>query len=817
MVFSASASLKKVGSMILLTLMAGSVVLAQNTWFKAPERGITSWKPAPNWEHGLLSGNGTMGAIVFGDPHEETIILNHDQLYVPREQSSELINQAERLEEIRELIKNGQYEEAAKIPVEIRKAAGYNDDRDPYMPAFDLSIMQEPANIQQYVRATDFETGEAITTWKDDVGKFQRKLFVSRADSIIVLSIKADSPINCKVQFDNRPVEWNQWSFVNEHIDEMTAEAEGMWLTYKSKFKKKNKGGLEGYEGVGRIILSGGTAKSDGKSIEISQADEVLILIKIRPNYNYEQSLIPQIKEELSGMGGSYGQLLEQHKTIHAKIFNRVRLSLSSKAEDKRLHTEEILLRAKEGDVPLALIEKVFDAGRYNILSSTGMNPPNLQGIWSGTWTPAWSSSFTHDGNLPSAMSVVMPGNMPELMKSYVQYHQRYLEDYKENAEKLFGTRGINLPVHTTTEGWPTDFNEIWCLTLWTGGAAWAADIMYDYYLYTLDKDYLAKYAYPWLKQVAWFYEDFLYEGANGKYVFNPSYSPENNPRNSSSQAALNATMDVMLAKQVLSSVIEAGEVLKEDKSQLKKWQEMLDKLPGYEVNQEGVLREWIWPGFEDNYRHRHVSQLYSLYNHRDADIIENEMLRKGAVKLIEKKLEFRREEGGGEMAFGLVQLGLSAAHLGEAGQAEEAVNWLSSRYWSAGFGSFHNVGALLNTDISGGLPAVIIHMLAYSGGNNSIYLLPALPEDWKTGNITGISLRNRITLTELKWNEREVLATLESHLKQGVKIKLPGGVEEVYLLKGAEEIKLKVTNREIKVDLPAQTGTKLRLIMKKQ
>ena len=111
----------------------------------------------------------------------------------------------------------------------------------------------------------------------------------------------------------------------------------------------------------------------------------------------------------------------------------------------------------------------------------------------------------------------------------------------------------------------------------------------------------------------------------------------------------------------------------------------------------------------------------------------------------------------------------------------------------------------------------MIIHMLAYSGDNNEIYLLPALPDDWKTGSITGISLRNRITLTELKWNKDEVLATLETPLKQEVKIKLPDGVEEVYLLKGAKEIKLKVANKEVKVNLPAQTRTKLRLIMKKQ
>ena len=806
--------LKRTGFVCLLTAMGYHPLIAQTSWFKAPERGITSWKPAPNWEHGLLSGNGTMGAIVFGDPHEETIILSHAQLYLPQERSSEVFNQAEKLGEIRELINKGQYEEAAEIPVEMRKAAGYDDIRDPFIPAFDLRITQQPANIEQYIRATNFETGEAITTWKDDLGTFQRKLFVSRTDSIIVLSIKADTPISGKIRFSNRPVEWNQWSFVNEHVGEMTAKAQDVWLTYKSEFKKKHKGGLEGYEGVGRLILTGGSAKTNGKSIEISQADEVLLVIKIRPNYHYAQSLIAQIKEELLKIEDSYDQLLEKHIAVHGKMFSRTQLNLSGKEEDKRLHSEEILLKASEGDVPMALIEKTFDAGRYNILSSTGINPPNLQGIWTGTWTAPWSSGFTHDGNLPSAMSVVMSGNLPELMRSYVQYHQRYLEDYKENAKKLFGTRGINLPAHTTTSGWPTDFSETWCLTLWTGGAGWAADIMYDYYLYTLDKDYLMNKAYPWLKQVAWFYEDFLYEGEDGNYVFNPSYSPENNPANSTSQAAINATMDVMLVKQVLSHAIEAGKIVKENKNQLKKWQAMLEKMPEYEVNQEGVLREWLWPGLQDNYRHRHVSQLYSLYNHRDENIVENEKLRKGAEKLIEKKLEFRREEGGGEMAFGLVQLGLSAAHLKNAEQAREAVNLLAAKYWSAGFASFHNVGGLLNTDISGGLPAVIIEMLIYSE-KGRIDLLPALPGEWAKGSLDGALLRNRIQLKSLAWDDKKVKAVLVSEIPQRVKITLPNDIHNITGSPNSSISRNKNQMQEVVIQLPAHQEVTIDVIMK--
>jgi alpha-L-fucosidase 2 len=761
---------------IVLAIVGGCLLcfhaMAQS--WQAPERGFTSWQPAPNWEHALLSGNGEMGALVFGHPHEETIILSHAELYLPREMSDSLIDQAAHLEEIRSLIENGNYEEATKIPVQLRKESGYDDERDPFIPAFDIKITQEAANISEYVRATNFATGEAITHWQDDVGTFERKLFVSRADSVIALSITADAPINCTIRFTNRPVEWNQWGYINEHVEFMHSGAEEGWLTYESAFKKNNRYGLEGVNGAGKLLLEGGSASVEGNGLKIQGAKEVLLLVKIMPDFRDKPSDIASVKKYLNKQSDSYETLLDAHEQVHGKIFNRVSLDLKANADNKAMHSEEMILKAKQKEEFPALVEKAFDASRYNILSSTGVNPPNLQGIWTGTWTAPWSSGFTHDGNLPSAMSVVMPGNMPELMDAYVSYHEGNMQDYQMNAKRLFGIDGINLPGHTTTNGWPTDFNETWCLTLWTAGAGWAADIFYDYYRYTGDMEYLKNHAYPWIKQSAAFYESFLVEDENGTYQFNPSYSPENNPKNQKSQAVINATMDVMVAKQTLRSAIEAGKLVGEDKAKLRQWEELLANMPAYTVNEEGVLKEWISSEYKENYRHRHVSQLYSLYNHMDEDILKSPALQEGAINLLDKKLAFRNDEGGGEMSFGLVQLGLSAVHLHQPEKAYDAVKWLASRYWSTGFGSFHNVGHLLNTDISGGLPAVIIHMLAFSE-NGTIYLLPALPETWADGgSLKGALLRNQITLSALSWNKEEVVVKLTSAIDQKQRVKLP-------------------------------------------
>ncbi|UII24609.1 glycoside hydrolase N-terminal domain-containing protein [Fulvivirga maritima] len=795
------------GIVIVISLGIISAAKAQNDLFHAAERGFTSWLPAPNWEHGLLTGNGTMGALVFGNPHEETIILSHGQLFLPRERSEQLFDQSSRMEEIKQLIKAGKYEEAAKIPVDIRKAEGYADERDPFIPAFDLKITQEAANISKYQRSTDFVTGEAKTTWVDDLGTFDRRVFVSRADSVIVLSITSDHPINCTIGFKNRPVNWDQWAFVGGHIEGMTAGASEKWLTYKSNFKKEYEGSIKSYEGVGKLILKGGASEVRGNELVIKEAEKVLLLIKIDLNYSKQQDITAALKNAINNLKPEYQYLLDRHTSIQGNIFSRTKLDLHSSKDTKSLHTEELLLNAAQNGVSKALIEKVFDAGRYNIISSTGANPPNLQGLWSGTWTAPWAADYTHDGNLPSAMASLMSGNMPELMSTYVNYMERYTPEFEHNAERLFDARGVVLPAHTSTSGWPTDFSETWCLTLWTGGAGWAADIMYNYYLYTGDKTYLKEHSYPWMKKVAWFYEDFLTEKKDGKYLFNPSYSPENNPANNSSQAAINATMDVMIAKQLLRNAITAGRVLGEDKKQLKKWETMLKSMPEYTVNEEGVLSEWLSPELEDNYRHRHVSQLYSLYNYMDPDILNKPILKEGAEKLIEKKLEFREDEGGGEMAFGLVQLGLSAAHLKDAEKAYDAVKWLSSKYWSSGMGSFHNVGNLLNTDISGGLPAVIIEMLVYAE-QGKISLLPALPEEWPEGELSGVLLRGQVELKKMSWNSKMLEVELFSSVGQEVIIELPEEITNIQ----ADGVKVnKIGVGKVRFFMPAKKGIKLK------
>lgn len=774
---------KRCLSALTLLLLQLSWCNAQQTSFDRPARGFTSWLPAANWEQSLLSGNGTMGAMVAGEPYDESVILSHAALYLPQNRSGKRFSQQENLPEIRRLLLEGKYKEAAAVPEILRRQTGYTDQRDPFIPAFDLHIRTGPENVLQYQRSVNFETGEATVDWRDQKGTHQRSIFVSRADSLIVVKWKSTQKINCEIDFTQRPARWDQQSFIREGVKVMHSSVVDNLLTYSSEFNHKYPGGLQGYAGVGRVIQSGGTQVQSGNKLLIHDADEVLLLIRIRPDFGSEGNLLSRLQAELSAIvppksgtpAALYAQLLSRHSSIHAGLFNRVKLNLNADPGERKLTSEALILRGNS-DPGKALIERTFDAGRYNILSATGTRPPNLQGLWSGTWTAPWSSGFTTDGNLPTAMSILLPGNMPELMKSFFDYHESMLPEYRRQARELYGTQGIHIPAQLTTRGLETDFGPVWCLTFWTGAAGWTANAFNDYYQYTGDLQFLRTRAYPFMKEAALFYTQFLQTGKDGKLLFLPSYSPENNPLGIDAQATINATMDVMIAKQLLRNCIAAATTLGVDQQAKQTWRKMLDRMPAYEINRDGALKEWLWPGLEDNYSHRHVSQLYALFDGPDWDFDRSPSLRKAAQVLIDKKLDFRRAEGGGEMAFGLVQLGAAAAHIGNAGQAAQLLKWLSSKYWTRGMGSYHNVGELFNTDISGGLPYLVTQVLCQSVPGE-VRLLPALPADWNTGEVNGLLLKGQLRLDSLKWSPDQVTAALTSGLAQSVKISCRGQV----------------------------------------
>jgi hypothetical protein len=448
------------------------------------------------------------------------------------------------------------------------------------------------------------------------------------------------------------------------------------------------------------------------------------------------------------------------------------------------------------------------------------------------------------NGNVQSAISANLSANMAECMLPFFSYMEDHLEEFRENAKMLYNCRGINVPSRASNHCLKNCFEAERPMTFWTAGAGWVSQFFYEYYLYTGDKDFLRKRALPFMKEAALFYEDFLIEGPDGRLLFSPSYSPENQPSNSNSSAAINSAMDIGVARELLNNCIAASEILGVGNEHVKRWKSMLKKMPDYLINDKGAVKEWSTPLLEDNDAHRHASHLYALFNGLPEEIAGNPTLVKAFDKTLENRMEIRRREfmsptlrgltalekaaipnytpsgdngeviegrPPGEMAFGIVQQGFAAASLHKSDVCGQILDWLANCYWFPNFISTHNPKAIFNTDISGGLPALILRMLVDSQPG-WIELMPAWPKTMPAGNIEGAALRGQIILKKLSWNGKKIEAVLFSGIQQNVQLRTTGRIDTI---SGNRKVKINLENGKYFLILPEKQEVSIKIELK--
>lgn len=744
--------------------------------FDHPELGFVSDQPADDWSHALLTGNGTIGALVMGRPHDEVLHLTHAGLYMPNTVNENYPNLDMGLASVRRLCLEGKFTEAADAITTLRAKNNYDDQRDQFLAACSLRISQPESTITRYQRSVDFMAAEAAVTVADGNGVSRRTVFASRPAGVLVIRLRGSRPQSATFSFSaSEPANEADRKFVEAGVSETTSAIEDGCLSFRRRFANANRfNPHRGYEVIGAIIAQGGTRRESGHEVRIEGATEILVLVQIRllPKSGREAPHSVAVTE-LMALGSSYAALRDDQVRVHGNLMGRVSLSLDAPEEDRAKSSENLNRQARSHPTPLAMIERAFTAGRYNIICCTGLNPPNLQGLWAANSLSPWSGSITTNGNLPCAISFLLMGNTPELMQGYFRYHDERLPGFAENARTLFGTRGIHIPAQVTMGPWATDFTPVYPHLWWYAGAAWTSLSYYDYYRYTGDETFLAQHAYPFMKEAATFYEDFLTESdANGRLIFAPSFSPENSPGGEENcRVAINATMEIGAAKQLLSNVIAVAQHLQVDHDRQKTWTSLLNRLPDYQVATDGSFREWLWPGLEESHVHRHVSQLYQLFDDMPPEILNNPQLRAAAERTI--RLRLPGLESGGFMAFGLVQNGLAAAHLGNAELTQRTINQLVTGFWTTGMGSLHNRDDLFNADISGGFPYLCASALVYADPG-CIRFFPARPAQWRNGTLRGIRLRGGILVEVLTWQENTSHAVLISDTDQEVTIETP-------------------------------------------
>ena len=547
------------------------------------------------WRDALPAGNGKIGASVYGGVHRERILLNHGDLWWGS-RTPELPDVSDCLPEVRRLLLEGHAPQADRVLADALIQRGYQPALACPLPLGDLLITQ-PAKqgFKEYKRELDLDTGEIRVSWRDGQTRFERAVFVSRCDDLLACELLGEGPdpIRSVIGLDlhDRADVRKPFNSPPARLPtRLEVRAEGDCIYYAACGDETT----GDFGAVARVIVENGQVEAHQGGLHVESHQNVLILLKVF--IQEERSAAwARLAEELHTIQSGYAALFAPHAVEHGRLFRSMTLSLG--VESSARSNEELLLDAYHGEAPLELVEKMWAYGRYLLISSSrpGGSPCPLMGLWCGEYQGFWAFNMVNV-NMQMIYWQALSGNMPEVALPIFDYHDRLLEDFRTNARRLYGCRGIYLPAPTAPDSGLLKTIAPHIIH-WTGGAGWIAQHYYDYYLYTGDEVFLRQRALPFMREAALFYQDFWILGQDGYWLSCPSNSPENTPGNywqgegqPEMETTINATMDFAIARELLTHLIEGAQAAGMYGDELPAWQALLAHIPPYEVNEDGAV-----------------------------------------------------------------------------------------------------------------------------------------------------------------------------------------------------------------------------------
>jgi len=415
--------------------------------------------------------------------------------------------------------------------------------------------------------------------------------------------------------------------------------------------------------------------------------------------------------------------------------------------------TDKLIERMRAGKAGNMIFKLYFDYGRYLLVSSSvcGELPANLQGKWNDSINPPWNCDYHLNINLQMNYWMAEPANMPECAESLVRYVKSFMRSGREAARRLYGCRGVYLPLNS--DAWGISTPEAFGWAVWIGAAAWMAQHLWWRYRYSGDKNYLKDTAYEYFKAVAEFYEDYLVEDENGVMQIMPSQSPENKFAGTGHfpvSIGVSAAMDVQLAYDAFRYAIQSAEILGVDEDKVMKWKMLQSKLPPFKIGSDGRLLEWDEEKEEPEPGHRHMSHLYGLY---PSDLFTPGK-RPAQFKAAVKSLEERLSHGGGHTGWSRAWVACMFARIGDGERFYEHYSALIRDFATVTLLDLHPPGIFQIDGNLGGVAAVIEAIVSYH--DDKVHLLKALPREWENGRISGIKVPGGHTVN-VEWRQGKV------------------------------------------------------------
>jgi alpha-L-fucosidase 2 len=737
---------------------------------KANATDLKLWydRPASVWNQALPIGNGRLGAMYFGDPSSDKLQLNEGTFWSGSPSRNDNNSAKGVLQTLRNLIFNGQYSNVENLINKSVTATTNHGSMYQTVGYLNLQFANQ-ADYSNYRRELDLSRAVQTATYEADGVTYKREVFASQPDQVIVMRLSASE--GGKISFTASMS--GALAKASRATSDSTLEMTGLSSDHEGVTGKVY------FDARTQFQLKGGTKKISSNSIVVTGADEVVIFISMATNFtNYHALTTSQITKCAGFMNAAvkkpYDMILTDHIAAYQNYFNRVSLDLGTSVY-ANFPTDTRISNFSSCYDP-QLVTMLYQFGRYLLISCSqpGGQPATLQGLWNDSSSPVWDSKYTININTEMNYWPAEKCNLSEMHQPLIQMLKELAVTGQQTAQNMYGCRGW--VCHHNTDIWRIS-GVVDCANsgMWPMGSAWLSQHLWEKYLYTGDKVYLDS-VYPILKSACEFYRDFLVVDPKTKYLeVCPSLSPEHTPyAYSPTSVNTGVTMDNQLLFDLFSKTMKAASILKVDSAEMATFKSALDSLSPMRIGKYGQLQEWKDDWDDPNDNHRHVSHLYGLFPSSQISPYNSPKLASAArTSLVERgdastgwsmgwKINLWARLLDGNHAYKLITDQLTL------------VDPVNSGDNGGTYPNFFDAHPPFQIDGNFGCTSGITEMLMQSY-DGSIFLMPAMPDAWKTeGSINGLKAYGGFEVS-YTWKDGEVqTATIKSALGGNCRLRLP-------------------------------------------